>query len=60
MVDPDFEWDEIKDRTNRAKHGVSFMQAQGAFFDPGRVIAEDLDHGRGEPRYFCLAGLLAA
>jgi hypothetical protein len=24
-----------------------------AFFDPRRVIAEDLDHSGAEPRYFC-------
>jgi uncharacterized DUF497 family protein len=53
-LEPSFEWDNRKDRANRAKHGVSFALAQAAFFDPRRVIAEDLDHGAGEPRYFCL------
>lgn len=48
-----FEWDAVKDRQNRAKHGVSFTQAQAAFFDPHRVIAEDLDHSAAETRYFC-------
>ena len=48
-----FEWDEAKDRVNRVKHGVSFVQAREAFFDPRRVIAEDLDHGGAEQRYFC-------
>jgi uncharacterized protein len=38
---------------NRTKHGVSFVDAQAAFFDPRRVIAEDLDHSGVEPRYFC-------
>jgi uncharacterized DUF497 family protein len=32
---------------------VSFTQAQYAFFDPRRVIAEDLDHSATERRYFC-------
>jgi uncharacterized protein len=50
---PSFEWDEAKDRANRAKHGVSFAEAQQAFFDPRRVIAEDLEHSGGEQRYFC-------
>jgi uncharacterized protein len=27
--------------------------AQAAFFDPRRVIAQDLEHSGGEPRYFC-------
>ena len=43
----------MKDRANRAKHGLSFVLAQTAFFDPHRVIAEDLEHGGAEPRYFC-------
>jgi uncharacterized DUF497 family protein len=48
-----FEWDDAKDRINRAKHGVAFAEAQHAFLDPHRVIAEDLGHGGGERRYFC-------
>ena len=51
--EPSFEWDERKDRLNREKHGVSFAAAQRAFFDPRRVIAEDLSHGTSERRYFC-------
>lgn len=50
---PSFEWDDAKDHSNRAKHGVSFAAAQWAFFDRHRVIAEDLDHGAGERRWFC-------
>lgn len=53
MNGPDFEWDELKDRQNRAKHGVSLTLAQEAFLDPDRVIAEDLDHSDAEKRYFC-------
>src|SRR5260370_25777743 len=48
-----FEWDAAKDRVNRAKHGIGFELAQHAFRDPLRVIAEDLDHGGDEQRYFC-------
>jgi uncharacterized DUF497 family protein len=49
-----FEWDEKKDRSNQAKHGVSFTAAQGAFLDSARVIAEDLKHSTAkEKRYFC-------
>jgi uncharacterized DUF497 family protein len=53
MREPSFEWDDAKDRLNRAKHGVAFVHAQAAFFDQRRVIAEDLDHGGAEQRYFC-------
>jgi uncharacterized DUF497 family protein len=48
-----FDWDPVKDRVNRRKHGVSFERAQYAFFDPRRVIAEDLSHSGAERRYFC-------
>lgn len=51
--EPTFEWDAAKDSANRAKHGVAFTVAQLAFFDPRRVIAEDLDHSADEQRYFC-------
>ena len=43
-----FEWDPEKDFVNQAKHGVSFYEAQSAFADPDRVIAEDLSHSHGE------------
>ena len=52
-----FEWDERKNRSNLEKHGVSFAEAQRAFFDPRRVIAEDLSHGTSERRYFCFGRL---
>jgi len=48
-----FEWDPGKDRENQKKHGVSFGEAQFAFADPNRVIAEDLSHSDIAPRYFC-------
>jgi len=48
-----FDWDSEKDLTNQAKHGVSFSEAQYAFTDPSRVIAEDLSHSKKEKRFFC-------
>ena len=48
-----FEWDPGKDLLNQAKHGVSFSEAQSAFTDPDRVIAEDLSHSHSEQRYYC-------
>ncbi len=49
-----FEWDPAKDLTNRAKHRIGFAEAQYAFDDPRRVIAEDLAHSSElEKRYFC-------
>jgi hypothetical protein len=48
-----FEWDPAKDADNQRKHGVSFVEAQAAFRDPGRVIARDVGHSRAEPRFYC-------
>jgi hypothetical protein len=49
-----FEWDEIKNRINQEKHGVSFQYAQKTFFDPNRIIVEDAEHSKKEKRYFCI------
>jgi uncharacterized DUF497 family protein len=46
-----------KDLENQAKHGVSFAQAQYAFADPRRVIAEDLSHSQTEQRYYCFGAV---
>jgi len=53
MSKDSFDWDPEKDLTNQAKHGVSFSEAQYAFADPHRVIAEDLSHSQSEKRYYC-------
>jgi len=51
MATARFTWDPKKDLENREKHGVSFAEAQYAFADPRRVIAEDLSHSGREKRY---------
>ena len=62
MAKTRFDWDQDKDDQNHKKHGVSFALAQLAFFDPKRVIAEDLSHSPSETRHFCFgqvgAGIL--
>lgn len=52
-----FEWDEEKNQLNIAKHGISFYDAQLAFFDPHRVIAKDLEHSDSEERCYCFGKL---
>ena len=49
-----FEWDPVKDRVNQEKHGLSFERAQQAFFDPHRIILEDVKHSADESRFFCI------
>jgi uncharacterized protein len=49
-----FEWDPVKAVANLKKHGVSFPEAQLAFFDTRRVIARDKRQSLAERRYYCL------
>ena len=53
LITSNFEWDEDKDLENQRKHGVSFQEAQHAFLDECRVIAEDLGHSQVEQRFYC-------
>jgi hypothetical protein len=53
MIKAHFDWDPTKDRENQRKHGVSFSEAQYAFTDLRRVIAEDVSHSAKEKRYYC-------
>jgi uncharacterized DUF497 family protein len=57
MAGTSFEWDPDKDDENQSKHGVSFAEAQLAFLDPQRVIAEDLAHGATEKRHYCFGAV---
>ncbi len=52
MAKTRFEWDAKKEAETQSKHGVSFSEAQLAFIDPERVIAEDLAHGSTERRHY--------
>jgi len=54
MLNTNFEWDEVKNLYNQENHGVSFIEAQYAFLDEQRVIAEDVAYDQEESRYFCL------
>jgi uncharacterized DUF497 family protein len=48
-----FEWDDFKNLTNIAKHGVSFEEAMYAFLDPSRKIRFNTKHSKEEKRFFC-------
>ena len=53
MAEDIFEWHEKKNLENTETHGVSFYEAQYAFLDENRVIAQDIVHSQEEFRYFC-------
>ena len=50
-----FEWDERKNRRNRAKHGIWFEEAQTAFDDPHGRLFHDPEHSQSEDRFILLA-----
>ena len=46
-----FEWDEVKARINKNKHGVSFLEATEVFSDRYSACVHDPDHSKDEERY---------
>ena len=59
MAEITFQWDLRKNRTNIAKHGVSFQEAETAFFDEEALLLADPEHSDEEDR-FLLLGLSSA
>ena len=49
-----FEWDPVKDRANRRKHGVPFEEARTAFADEHGRLIHDPDHSDDEDRFVLL------
>jgi uncharacterized DUF497 family protein len=49
-----FDWDEGKNRRNRAKHGVWFEEAQNVFSDPHARLFFDPEHSVEEDRFILL------
>jgi uncharacterized protein len=52
VVYGDFEWDDAKEAANRAKHGVSFVEAATAIVDPDAVFFSD--DSTGEQRFIAI------
>ena len=59
MASVRFEWDPRKAAANLAKHGISFEEAETAFYDDYASILDDPDHSEEEER-FLLLGMSAA
>lgn len=49
-----FEWDENKNRTNKAKHKISFEEAKTVFYDVEALVIDDPDHSEDEERFIIL------
>lgn len=50
----EFEWDDAKAESNRAKHGVAFSEAMDVFLDPLMMTRFDEDHSEDEERWVSL------
>ena len=51
-----FEWDRVKEESNRKKHDVSFAEAATVFGDPWSITIPDPAHSESEHR-FVLVGV---
>ncbi|WDD98286.1 BrnT family toxin [Thalassomonas actiniarum] len=47
----EFEWDEVKNHTNRLNHNIDFADAVHIFLDKRRVFRKDTRKDYGEERY---------
>ncbi len=54
MAGLSFVWDTRKGRANQRKHGVSFAEAQTAFYDENAREYPDPDHSADEDRFLLL------
>ena len=55
-----FEWDSAKAAANLRKHGVSFEEAETAFYDDYAKVLPDPDHSMAAEDRFLLLGLSSA
>lgn len=53
-MEPLFEWDANKARTNLQKHGISFDEGVTVFNDPHLATMTDPDHSDEEERFIAL------
>ena len=49
-----FEWDIKKNKSNTAKHKISFEEAQTVFYDDNAIEFYDIDHSDDEERFLML------
>ena len=59
MADLRIKWDAAKALGNFRKHGITFEEAETAFYDDNAILVPDPDHSYGEER-FLLIGLSSA
>ena len=50
----DFDWDDVKAKSNVAKHSVSFEKAATIFRDPNLLSIPDVEHSVDEDRWITM------
>ncbi|PJC64086.1 MAG: hypothetical protein CO021_06060 [Deltaproteobacteria bacterium CG_4_9_14_0_2_um_filter_42_21] len=51
-----FDWDQWNVQKNEMKHGVSHLEAESAFFDPGYKLFQDQKHSTAKELRYILYG----
>jgi uncharacterized protein len=54
MNELEFEWNPLKAEANQRKHGITFEEAESAFYDEYARLIPDPDHSIGEERFLLL------
>ncbi|MDP6602153.1 MAG: BrnT family toxin [Phycisphaerales bacterium] len=54
MNESNYSWDESKNQSNQAKHGISFDEACHVFQDDQALLIHDPDHSTREDRFVIL------
>ena len=49
-----FDWDENKNKINKQKHGIDFVEASTVFFDEQAILFDDPEHSEDEDRFILL------
>lgn len=52
----EFDWDQWNIQKNETKHGVSRLEAESAFYDPGYKLYRDAKHSTGSESRYILYG----
>ncbi|TGK05011.1 BrnT family toxin [Leptospira semungkisensis] len=54
MSSIDFQWDPVKNKSNKIKHGISFEEAKTVFYDEKARVIADPDHSDAEERFIIM------
>ncbi len=53
MDELEFEWNPLKAEANQRKHGISFEEAESAFYDEYARLIPDPEHSIGRNGFCC-------